>query len=294
MRETVADLTVRGITARRACEALQVDRTSMSYKPLPEDVTSVWLRDKLRALSGRFIRYGTPRMTSLLRREKLVNHKRVERIWKEENLPIPRKRKRRLNVLPLTLRSFSAGRPGETWSMDFIHSKTEYGQKLKMLTVLDDFTRKCLEVRVEKSLRSPDVIEILDELMTEHGAPKYIRTDNGPEFIAGILRQWLQEKGVTLIHIAPGSPWENGYVESFHGKLRDECLNGEIFFSRGEAQVVIDWWTDHYNTERPHSALGYLSPVEFIDRNGYGNHGQPSVVHRSHSTTTTSGNRLWN
>ena len=156
-----------------------------------------------------------------------------------------------------------ATKPNEVWSFDFVHHRTEYGEKLKMLTVLDEYTRECLEIRVEKRMDSNGVMETLDELMTERGAPRYTRTDNGPEFIAAKLRRWLRkEKGVLPVLIDPGSPWQNGFVESFNGKLRDECLDGELFFSRAEAQLIVDGFRKEYNTERPHSALGYKTPAQ--------------------------------
>jgi putative transposase len=143
-----------------------------------------------------------------------------------------------------------------------MHDRTEYGQKLKMFTVLDEFTRECLEIRVDKKIDSRHVMETLDELMTERGVPRYTRSDNGPELVSKRLIQWLKEKGVEPVFIEPGSPWENGLVESFHGKLRDECLNEEIFSSWGEAQVVVDWYRDVHNREPPRSSLGYRTPAE--------------------------------
>jgi transposase InsO family protein len=252
-----------GMWQRRACRYLGVCRSSVRYVKRPEDPTNTLIREELRRLSERRRRYGTPRMTELIRRAGYqVNHKRIERLWKLEGLPLPRKRRRRRARGPVSERRHMATRPNEVWSYDFIHDRTEYGQKLKMFTVLDEYTRECLEIRVDKKMDSRHVMETLDELMTERGAPRYTRSDNGPELVSKRLTQWLKEKGVEPVFIEPGSPWENGFVESFHGKLRDECLNEEIFYSRGEAQVVMDWYRDVYNQERPHSSLGYRTPAE--------------------------------
>lgn len=202
-------------------------------------------------------------MTELVRREGYrVNHKRVERLWKAEGLPLVRKRSHKGKRSHCSGRGPEAARPNEVWSYDFIHDRTQYGQRLKMLTVLDEYTRECLEIRVDKRMDSRHVMETLEELIAERGVPRYARSDNGAEFVSRRLTQWLREKGVEPVFIEPGSPWENGYLESFHGKLRDECLNEEIFWSRGEAQVVVDWYRDVYNSERPHSSLGYRTPVE--------------------------------
>jgi len=179
---------------------------------------------------------------------------------------LPRRRKRKRRRTPITQRAYSATSPNEVWSYDFIHDRTEYGQKLKFLTVLDEYTRECLEIRVEKRMSSRDVMETLDELIQERAAPCYLRSDNGSEFLAKQLQEWLGEQGVTPIYIEPGSPWENGFIESFNGKLRDECLEEEMFWSRGEAQVVVDWWRNMYNQERPHSSLGNITPAEFAVR----------------------------
>ena len=201
-------------------------------------------------------------MTALIRRQgHPVNHKRIERIWRQEALWVPKRKRRRIRRTPFLERPAPASRPNEVWSYDFVSDLTEYGQKLKMLTVVDEFTRECLEIRVEKRMRSKDVLETLDELMMERGVPTYTRSDNGPEFIAKQLESWLKEKGVKVLHIEPGSPWENGFVESFNGKLRDECLNEEIFWSRAEAQVIVDWWREVYNQQRPHRSLGFKTPA---------------------------------
>ena len=203
-------------------------------------------------------------MTELVRRELgLVNHKRIERLWQEEDLQVPRRRRRRKRHGSTQDRPRPATRPNEVWSFDFVHDLTIQGQKLKMLTVVDEFTRECLEIRVEKQMDSRHVVETLDELIQERGIPRYTRTDNGPEFISDRLNKWLQGIGVEPLFIEPGHPWENGFVESFNGKLRDECLNEEIFWSRAEAQVIVDQYRVLYNHVRPHQSLGYKTPAEF-------------------------------
>jgi transposase InsO family protein len=248
---------------RRACRYLGVCRKTVRYVKQPEDPVNMLIREELRRLSQRHRRYGTPRMTELIRRAgHRANHKRIERLWKLEGLPLPRKRPCKRPKGTVSDRRPVATRANEVWSYDFIHDRTEYGQKLKMFTVLDEYTRECLEIRVDKRLDSRHVMETLDELMTERGVPRYTRSDNGPELVSKRLTKWLKEKGVEPVFIEPGSPWENGFVESFHGKLRDECLNEEIFWSRGEAQVVLDWYREIYNQERPHSSLGYRTPAE--------------------------------
>jgi putative transposase len=253
----------RGMRQRRACACMGVCRGTVRHKRRPEEPLNGLIREELKRLSGRHRRYGTPRMTELIRRRgHLVNHKRIERLWKLEGLPVPRRRRRKPKKVTVTERVVRATKPNEVWSYDFLHDRTEYGQKLKMLTVLDEHTRECLEIRVEKRMDSRHVMETLDEIMTERGVPRYTRSDNGAEFVSKRLTTWLKEKGVTPVFIEPGSPWENGFVESFQGKLRDECLNEEIFWSRAEAQVVVDWYRDVYNGERPHRSLGYRTPLE--------------------------------
>jgi putative transposase len=253
----------QGMSERRACRLLKADRSSVRYRRRPEDPVNGLIREELRKLSRRHRRYGTPRMTALLRRQgHPVNHKRVERLWAQEGLPLPRQRPRRRARGAGEARPQPATKPNEVWSFDFVHDQTIGGDKLKMLTVVDEYTRECLEIRVERKMDSRHVLETLDELITERGIPGYTRSDNGPEFISKRLTSWLRKKGVTPMFIEPGSPWENGYVESFNGKLRDECLNEERFWSRAEAQVITDWWREVYNRERPHSALGFKTPAE--------------------------------
>ena len=259
----MGQLAEHAVSQRRACRALQVSRMSLRYEPKPEDPVNEVIREEMGRLAIKHRRYGSPRMTWLLKRlGHGINHKRVERLYREAGLTLPRKRRRKRRGPTGFSRPCEATQPNEVWSFDFVHHKTELGQKLKMLTVVDEYTRECLEIRVEKKMTSQEVLETLDELMTERGIPKHTRTDNGPEFISATLYKWLRDKGVEPMYIEPGSPWENGYVERFNGSLRDECLNEELFCSRAESQVIVDWWRRIYNRERPHQSLKGKTPAQ--------------------------------
>lgn len=265
-RLLVERLGQKGLSERRACRCLGSKRSSIRYAAKAESPLNIELRSMLRNLATKNRRFGAPRMSAILKRSHGVNHKRVHRLWQSEKLLVPRKVHRRRPSTPPWERPRKATRPNEVWTLDFVHHRTEYGQKLKMLVVLDEFSRECFEIRVEKRMRHADVLEVLDQLIWERGAPMYLRSDNGAEFIAWQLQAWLRKQGVIPIHIEPGSPWQNGYVESFNGKFRDECLNMELFFSRAEAQVIVDRYRESYNTVRPHSSLGYLAPLDIVAR----------------------------
>lgn len=216
------------------------------------------------ALATTYGRYGYRRITALLRQAGwVVNHKRVERIWRREGLKVPKKQPKR-GRLWLNDGSCIRLRPervNHVWAYDFVEDRTHEGRKFRMLCVVDEFTREALAIRVGRRLNSADVIETLAELMLERGTPAHIRSDNGPEFVAGAVREWIAAVGASTAYIEPGSPWENGYVESFNSKLRDELLNGEIFYSLKEAQILIEAWRNHYNAIRPHSALDWRPPA---------------------------------
>ena len=222
------------------------------------------LRARIVELAEQYGRYGYRRITAMLRDERWrVNHKRVERIWREEGLKVPQKQPKRGR---LWLNDGSCVRlrpqyPGHVWSYDFMQDRTHDGRALRMLTIIDEFTRECLSIDVDRRLSSDRVLARLTELFAQRGAPDYIRSDNGSEFTAKQVRTWLDELSVKTLFIEPGSPWENGYVESFNGKLRDELLNLEIFYTLREAQVLVERWRKHYNTVRPHSSLGYRPPA---------------------------------
>ena len=214
--------------------------------------------------ASKYGRYGYKRVTALVRAEGYkVNHKRVYRIWRKEGLKVPKKQPKRGRLY------FNDGScirkraefKNHVWSYDFVHDQTHDGRTFKMLTVIDEHSRESLAVRVERKLNSLDVLETMADLFEKYGVPKYIRSDNGPEFIAERLQTWFRKIKVKTLFITPGSPWENGYCESFNGKLRDELLNGEIFYTLKEAQVMIERWREHYNTIRPHSSLGYRPPA---------------------------------
>lgn len=215
-------------------------------------------------LACRFGRYGYRRVTALLRLEGWrVNTKRVARIWRREGLKVPNKQPKR-SRLWLNDGSCIRLRPerkNHVWSYDFVHERTHDGRSLKLLTVIDEYTRECLAIRVNRTLRSEHVLEVLAELFVERGVPEHVRSDNGPEFTAVAVREWLARVGTKTLFIEPGSPWENGYNESFNGRLRDEFLNGEIFYTLKEAQVLTEEWRHLYNHIRPHTSLGYKPPA---------------------------------
>jgi len=238
-------------------------RTSQRYQAItaPDEgpLTAAIVR-----LASQYGRYGYRRVTALLRAEGWsVNHKRVERIWRREGLKVPQKQPKR-GRLWLNDGSCIRLRPSwrhHVWAYDFVQARTHDGRVFRMLTVIDEYSRACLAIEVARRLRSDDVLQVLTELFVRHGAPDHIRSDNGSEFTAKAVRDWLRRVEVKTLYIAPGSPWENGYNESFNGKLRDELLDGEIFYSLKEAKVLIERWRRHYNTLRPHSALGYCPPA---------------------------------
>ncbi len=215
-------------------------------------------------LAVRFGRYGYRRVTALLRDQGWkVNHKRVERIWRQEGLKVPKKQPKRgrLWLNDGSIIRLKPERRGHVWAYDFVACRTEDGRPVRMLTVIDEFTRECMAIKVARRIRSDDVIHALTELIVVNGAPEHIRSDNGPEFTSKMVREWLGTVGVKTVFIEPGSPWENGYNESFNGKLRDELLNREIFYSLEEVEILTERWRREYNTIRPHSSLGYRPPV---------------------------------
>ena len=216
------------------------------------------------ALASQYGRYGYRRIAILLRDAGwAVNMKRVERIWRREGLKVPSRqpKKSRLWLNDGSCIRLRPERPNHVWSYDFVESRTHDGRKLRMLNVIDEFTRECLAIRIDRKLNSTAVIDVLTDLFILRGVPGHVRSDNGPEFIAKAVRDWIDAVGAKTAFIEPGSPWENGYCESFNSKLRDELLNGEIFYSLAEARVVIEAWRVHYNTVRPHSSLGYRPPA---------------------------------
>jgi putative transposase len=252
----------KGVSERQACRLVGVGRSTLRYEPHPRDDEE--LAERLKTIARKRKRYGYRHAWAELRREGWrVNHKRVWRVWTKEGLQVPPRRRRRKRPKPGGEVPLKALCPDHVWAYDFIHDACEDGRTLKMLTVLDEFTRECLCIEVGRSIRAEDVIEVLDRLFAVRGRPQFVRSDNGPEFIARALMEWLAQSGAGTIHIEPGKPWQNGFEESFHGSLRDECLSMESFWSVKHAQVVAERWRVDYNEERPHSSLGYRTPAEF-------------------------------
>jgi putative transposase len=216
------------------------------------------------ALAIQYGRYGYRRITAMLRSAGwTVNLKRVERIWRREGLKVPARqpKRSRLWLNDGSCVRLRPERPNHVWSYDFVEARTHDGKKIRMLNVIDEYTRECLAIRVARKLKGTDVIDVLSDLFILRGVPGHVRSDNGPEFIAKNVQAWITDVGANTAYIAPGSPWENGYVESFNSKIRDELLNGEIFYTLKEAKIVIESWRKHYNTIRPHSSLGYQPPA---------------------------------
>ena len=249
----------------------QARSTQRHIREIPDDEEKLVAR--ITTLAIQYGRYGYRRITAMLRNEGWkVNHKRVERLWRKEGLKVPKKQPKRRRLW-LTDGSCIRLRPthhNHVWAYDFISCRTYDGRPIKILTVIDEYTRECLALVVERRLRSDDVLHCLTDLFVTHGIPEHIRSDNGPEFTSKAVRRWLGRIGVATMYIEPGSPWVNGYNESFNGKLRDEFLNGEIFYTLKEAQVLIEGWRREYNTIRPHSSLGYRPPApEAIQSRSY-------------------------
>ncbi|WP_413585766.1 IS3 family transposase [Bdellovibrio sp. HCB274] len=251
------------ISERRACKILGQSRSSQRYTIQFAPDEDRLTRDIIE-FANLYGRYGYRRITALLRSNGWhVNTKRVARIWRERGLKVPKKQQKRARLWD---REGSCIRlrpeyPNHVWSYDFVHDQTHDGRTIKMFNVIDEFTRESLVIKVGRKLTSVDVIETLGDLFLSRGVPTHVRSDNGPEFIASTLRLWFEQLELKPLFIQPGSPWENGYCESFNGKLRDELLNGEIFYSLKEAKILIERWRKHYNTVRPHSSLKYRPPA---------------------------------
>lgn len=250
-------------TERRACRALNVNRTAYRYEPviLPDEDE---VRTEIIDFACNYGRYGYRTVTDLMRNNgRQINHKRVERIWREEGLKVPKKqtKKSRLWLGDGSCVRLRPTHRNHVWSYDFMEDKTMDGRKIRFLNIIDECSRECLASIPRRNFRGDDVIEVLANLMFRHGTPEYLRSDNGPEFTANKIRKWLGRIGVITTYIEPGSPWENGYCESFNARMRDEFLNGELFGNMYEAQVLTKRWLEHYNTVRPHSSLGGRPPA---------------------------------
>ena len=252
-----------GVSERRACQLVNQPRGTQRYQPTQRDDEDALTRATI-ALASQYGRYGYRRITALLRQAGWqVSKDRVECIWRREGLKVPQKQKPRgrLWLNDGSCVRLRPERPNHVWSYDFVSAYTHDGRTVRMLNLIDEYSRKCLAIRPQRRLNSRNVIEVVADAMLEHGIPEHIRSDNGSEFVAKQLRKWLADIGTKTLYIEPGSPWENGYCESFNSKLRDEFLNGEIFYSLKEVQVLAERWRVHYNTVRPHSSLGYRPPA---------------------------------
>jgi putative transposase len=268
-RRTLAEQVVQdGLCWQRAaCRFLGLARSTYGYRGRAPTAKAEQLRKRLLALSAEHPRYGYRRIAALLRREGwAVGKRQIQRLRRAEGLRVPPSKRK------LVRRGFSTGLPttathrNQVWTWDFIADATVRGGSLRMLTILDEYTRECHVLWAERALKSADVLAWLQKAIAQHGAPEHLRSDNGSEFIAKIVQQWLKANAIKTIYIEPGSPWQNGFVESFHGRFRDECLNREQLWTLTEARVVVGNYRQEYNQVRPHSRLGYESPAVFAAR----------------------------
>ena len=261
-REQVAFALARGLSSRRACAVLSIARSTLGYRSrlVVRDAPAL---QAMRELAGQYPRYGYRRIRIFLHRAgHVMSVERTHRLWRQAGLQVPRRRPRR-RVATSRPRPLPAAGAHHVWAYDFVFDTCANGQTLKCLTIIDEFTRECLAIDVAGGIRSGRVIEVLTQLVSVHGAPRHLRSDNGPEFVAGAILRWLHTAQIETALIDPGKPWQNGADESFNGKLRDEYLSLQWFRNRVEAKVGIEQWRRHYNEVRPHSSLGYLTPREF-------------------------------
>lgn len=261
-RHQVAYMCQRGRSLRRACALLSVARSTVGYvsRRATRDAPVV---AAMHELAAQYPRFGYRRIQVFLaRRGYVMSPDRAHRLWRLHRLQVPKKRPRR-RVSASRPRPLPATAAGHVWAYDFVFDACANGQQLKCLTVVDEFTRECLAIDVAGSIRSGRVIEVLSRLVSVHGSPQHLRSDNGPEFVSRAVLRWLTRANIDTAHIEPGKPWQNGSNESFNGKFRDECLSMEWFRNRIDAKIVIEQWRRHYNEVRPHSSLGQLTPAEF-------------------------------
>lgn len=252
----------RNLSQRRACALFRLPRSTLYYHSKRGETDATPLA-KMRGIAHRHPRWGYRRVRAVLAKKGVfLNAKKAHRLWKKGNLQVPVRRRRRRGGKrdPMTMKVTG---PNQVWAYDFVFDRCQNGQSLKCLTVIDEWSRECLAIDVAGSLRAERVIETLSVVFRERGAPAFLRSDNGPEFVAYAVQDWLQRAGVTTAYIPPGKPWHNGFNESFNGKFRDECLNQELFHHRLEAKVIIEDFRKEYNEQRPHSSLGYMTPVEY-------------------------------
>ncbi len=261
-REAVVFLKTKEVSERRSCQLIFLARSTCQYRIRREPDAE--FENQIKELAFANPRYGYRRVHALLKRNgQTVNRKRVVRVWQKFNLQVPRPKKTRKRVRERQPVMPQATRPNEAWTYDFVFDRDAAGRRLKLLTVMDEFTREGLAIRVGRSFKAVQVKEVLWEVGLKRGYPEFLRSDNGSEFIAEIIKEFLAENNVKAAYIEPGSPWQNGKGESFNGKFRDECLRMEIFGNWREAVVVAEQWRKFYNSERPHSSLGYRTPDEF-------------------------------
>jgi len=266
-RRQVSYAQSRGISIRRACRLMQVARSAVHYQPRMADRDASALASMV-MLSAQYPRYGYRRIQVLLERQgHQMGADRAYRLWREAKLQVPRKRPRK-RVAAKRPRPVAPTEANQVWAYDFVFDACANGQKLKCLTLVDEYTRECLAIDVAGSIRSHRVIEVLAQAISTRGAPKVLRSDNGPEFVSRALLKWAMAGGLELALIEPGKPWQNGTAESFNGKFRDECLSMEWFRCRAEAKVLIESWRRHYNEVRPHSSLKSLTPTAFREMCG--------------------------
>ncbi len=254
-----------GVSERRACRAIGQHRSTQRYEPLEKEEEKRLVQEML-ALVAKHPRYGYRFVWALLRKAGWqVNRKRIYRLWRQEGLKVPQKqhKKRRLGHSANSCVRRKAEHKDHVWTWDFIHDRTTNGRPLKWLSIVDEYTRECLALEVERGITAQEVIDVLVELFRIRGVPEHIRSDNGPEFIAQMIRRWLSHASVETLYVEPGAPWENGYAESFHSRLRDELTNREEFYNLAEAKHLAEAWRLEYNQRRPHSSLGYQTPAEF-------------------------------
>ncbi len=261
-REAVVFLKTREVSERRSCQLILLARSTCQYRLRREPDEE--FENQIKELAVAHPRYGYRRVQALLRRRGLAaNQKRVVRVWQKFALQVPRSKKSKKRLREPQRLLPKASRPNEIWTYDFVFDRDAAGRRLKLLTMMDEFTREGLAIKVAPSFKATQVKEVLREVGAKHGFPQFLRSDNGSEFIAGIIKEFLAENNIKAAYIEPGSPWQNGKGESFNGKFRDECLRMEIFGNWREAVVISEQWRKFYNAERPHSSLSYQTPDEF-------------------------------
>lgn len=262
------------VSERRACQVIGLARSTVQYEPAERTNEEKELVSQIRKFALEHPRYGYRRIWVLLKEQGWqINKKKVRRLWREEGLKVPAKqlKKRRIKVADAdkgknSCHIYKPERKNHVWSYDFLTDQTADFKQLRFLNIIDEFTRENLTIQVGRQIKAKDVIDTLATIIKERGAPEYIRSDNGPEFIAKKVQNWLSQIGTTTLYIDPGEPWQNGYIEAFNARFRDEHLDQEIFFTLKEAQVLANQWAHHYNQYRPHSSLNNLPPARYAER----------------------------